>query len=339
MTEQELLKLKEIIGEPQKVTIIMHKSPDGDAIGSSLGLFHFLKRFGHTVTVLSPNVYPDFLKWMPGAKDIITYDKKPAEALAAIKSADLIACLDFNGLKRIDELGPAVAKSKAVKLVVDHHPQPEQFADLMFHSVSASSTGELIFDLIEKLGEKKKINKSIANCLYAGIMTDTGGFRFSSTSTHTHYVVAELMEKGAEITKVYELVNDTNREIRLRLTGFALLEKMKIFPEYSTGFIALTLSELERFDYKDGDTEGLVNQPLSVKGVGFSALFTEKEDGMIRISFRSKHKFDVNKFARTHFGGGGHVNAAGGISDLSMDETIIKFLGLLSTYKAELKGK
>ena len=317
----------------------MHKSPDGDAVGSSLGFAHFLKRLGHTVTVLSPDVFPDFLKWMSGAKEIITYDKRPAEALGAIRGADLIACLDFNGLNRIDELGPVVAKSKAVKLMIDHHPQPEKFADLMFHSTGASSTAELVFDLIDKLGEKKKINRNIANCLYAGIMTDTGNFRFSSTSTHTHYVVAELMERGAENAKVYQLVNDTNREMRLRLNAYAILEKMKILPEYSTGFISLTQSDLQRFNYKDGDTEGLVNQPLSVKGVAFSALFTEKQDGVIRISFRSKQNFDVNKFARAHFEGGGHMNAAGGSSELSMDETIMKFLTLLSSYKAELKGK
>jgi phosphoesterase RecJ-like protein len=339
LTDQELLKLKEIFSDPCKVAIIMHKSPDGDAIGSSLGLYHFLTRFKHSVSVISPNAYPDFLKWMPGSKNIIIHDKKPAESAGAIRSADLIICLDFNGLKRIDELGPIVAKSKAVKLMVDHHPQPEKFADIIFHDVKGSSTGELVFDLIDKLGEKKKINKAIANCLYAGIMTDTGGFRFSSTTLHTHQVVAELIEKGAEVSLVYQLINDTNREIRMKLTGYALFEKMKIFPEYGTGFISLTQSELKRFDYHDGDTEGLVNQPLSVKGVVFSALFIEKTDDLIRISFRSKDKFDVNQFARAHFDGGGHKNAAGGNSDLSMDETIIKFLGLLSSYKKELKGK
>ena len=326
--------------EPQKVAIIMHKSPDGDAIGSSLGMAHFLKKLGHKVSVLSPNGFPDFLAWMPGAKNILTYDTKPKEAVKAIRGADFIICLDFNGLKRIDELGVEVAKADAIIMMIDHHPQPENFADLVFHSVKASSTGELVFDFIEMLDRKDKINKDIANCLYVGIMTDTGSFRFSSTTTHTHYVVAELMEKGAEISKVYKLVNDNNREQRMKLTGFALLEKMKILPELSTGFIALSHNDLKRFDYRDGDTEGLVNMPLSVQGVAFSALFTEKsEDGDIRISFRSKDKFDVNKFARAHFNGGGHLNAAGGSSDLSMDETIMKFLGLLSSYKKELAGK
>ena len=223
--------------------------------------------------------------------------------------------------------------------MVDHHPQPENFADIAFHDSKGSSTAELVYDLITQLGDNKKIHKDIANCLYAGIMTDTGSFRFASTTPHTHDVVAQLMRHGAEATKVHRFIDDNNRDIRLRLLGYAVLEKMKIFPDFATGFITLTQSELKRFDYKDGDTEGLVNEPISVKGIVFSALFTEQKDGEIKISFRSKDKFDVNQFARKNFNGGGHVNAAGGRSDLSMDETILKFLNLLSEYKKELKGK
>ena len=339
MTSQELFKLKKILSAPRKVVIIMHKSPDGDAIGSALGLYHFLLRFKHTVQVISPNAYPDFLKWMEGTRKVIDFSKKPADALKAIRSAGLIVCLDFNTLKRIEELGKEVAKSKTLKLMIDHHPQPENFADIALHSTHASSTAELVFDLIDMLGERKKINKTIANCLYAGVMTDTGSFRFSSTTVHTHNVAAALMEHGAEITKVHHLIDDNNREIRLKLFGFALLEKMKILPEYATGFISLTLADLKQFDYKEGDTEGFVNEPLSVKGVMLSALFTEKPGGEgIKISFRSKAKFDVNLFARKHFNGGGHPNAAGANSELSMDETIIKFLQVLETYKDELKA-
>lgn len=337
MKEQDLIKLKKFLSTPRKIAIIMHKSPDGDAIGSSLGLYLFLLRFKHKVSVISPNAYPDFLKWMEGTKQVIDYSKTTAAALKAVRSAELIVCLDFNALKRIEDLGKEVAKSKAFKLMIDHHPQPENFADFVLHSTKASSTAELIFDFIEMLGEKKKINKAIANCLYAGIMTDTGSFRFSSTTKHTHNVVAELMEYGAETTKVHHLIDDNNTESRLKLFGYSLLEKMKIFPEYGSGFIALTQSDLKQFNYRDGDTEGLVNEPLSIKGIAFSALFTEKEDGEgIKISFRSKEKFDVNQFARKHFNGGGHLNAAGGSSDLSMDETILKFLQLLATYKDQI---
>lgn len=338
MTDQELLKLKKFLSAPKKVAIIMHRSPDGDAIGSSLGLCHFLERFKHTVVVISPNAWPDFLRWMPGTKGIVDFSKKPDNAFKAIRYADLIVCLDFNALKRIDELGGAVAKSKAMKLMIDHHPQPDDFADIMLHSTHASSTAELVFDFIDMLGERKKLNRNIANCLYAGIMTDTGSFRFSSTTVHTHNVAAALMEHGAETTKVHHLIDDNNREIKLKLFGYALLEKMKILPEYATGFISLDHSDLKQFDYKEGDTEGLVNEPLSVKGVMFSALFTEKKEGEgIKISFRSKENFDVNRFARAHFNGGGHLNAAGGYSSLSMDETIIRFLKVLESYKEELK--
>jgi len=335
--EQDLKKLKEFLSAPRKISIIMHKSPDGDAIGSSLGLYHFLLRFKHKISVISPNAYPEFLKWMEGTKQVLDYSKNPTAALKPIRSAQLIVCLDFNALKRIEDLGKEVAKSKAFKLMIDHHPQPESFADFVLHSTHASSTAELVFDFIDMLGEKKKITKAIANCLYAGIMTDTGSFRFSSTTKHTHNVVAELMEHGAETTEVHHLIDDNNTESRLKLFGYSLSEKMKIFPEYGTGFIALTQSDLKRFDYRDGDTEGLVNEPLSIKGIVFSALFTEKEnDEGIKISFRSKEKFDVNQFARKNFNGGGHLNAAGGISDLSMDETILKFLQLLATYKEQI---
>jgi len=328
-----------MLGVPSRVAIIMHRSPDGDAVGSSLAMKHYLEKSGHSVSVLSPNAYPDFLKWMPGNKSVIDFEKTPVPANQAIAKADIIVFLDFNSLKRIGDLDKAVKKSKAFRLIIDHHPEPENFADITFHDSGASSTAELVYDFITMLGDNKKIHKDIANCLYAGIMTDTGSFRFASTTPHTHDVVADLMRHGAEATKIHRFIDDNNRDIRLRLLGYAVLEKMKIFPDFATGFITLTQSELKRFDYKEGDTEGLVNEPISVKGIVFSALFTELKDGEIKISFRSKDKFDVNKFARKHFNGGGHLNAAGGRSDLSMDETILKFLNLLSEYKIELKGK
>ncbi len=215
----------------------MHKSPDGDAVGSSLGVKHYLEKSGHTVSVLSPNAYPDFLKWMPGTNSVIDFEKTPAPANQAIVKADLIIFLDFNSLTRIGDLEKAVKKSKAYRLVIDHHPQPEKFADFAFHDASASSTAELVYDFITLLGDNKKIHKDIANCLYAGIMTDTGSFRFSSTTAHTHDVVAELMRHGAETAKIHRFIDDNNRDIRLRLLGYAVMEKMKILPDFATGFI------------------------------------------------------------------------------------------------------
>lgn len=339
VTDSDITKLKRFLTKPGKIAIVMHKSPDGDAIGSSLGLFHFFNSFKNKITVISPNEYPDFLKWMPGSKGIIDYSKDSCSALNALKLSDLIICLDFNTLKRIEKLGVAVAKSKALKLLIDHHPQPESFADIYLHTVHASSTAELVFDFICLLGKEQKINRNIANCLYAGIMTDTGSFQFSSTTVHTHNVAAALMERGAETTRIHELIEDSNREVRMKLFGYALFQKMQILPEYRAGYISLSQSELKQFDYRDGDTEGFVNQPLSVKGIVFSALFTEKPDGEgIKISFRSKGDFDVNKFARKHFNGGGHLNAAGGYVKHSMDETIMNFINLLKEYKSELNN-
>jgi len=339
LNEKEYLKVREAFATPSKVAIIMHKSPDGDAVGSSLGMKHYLEKLGHTVSVISPNPYPEFLKWMPGTRSVIDFEKTPTPANQAIAKADLILFLDLNSLKRIGDLEKAVKKSDALRIVIDHHPLPEKFADIAFHDAAASSTAELAYDFISMLGDSKRIHKDIANCLYAGIMTDTGSFRFASTTPHTHDVVADLMRHGAEANKVHRFIDDNNRDIRLRLLGYAVFEKMKIFPEFATGIITLTQSELKRFDYKEGDTEGLVNEPISVKGIVFSALFTEQKDGEIKISFRSKDKFDVNQFARKHFNGGGHMNAAGGRSDWSMDETILQFLQLLSQYKTELQGK
>jgi phosphoesterase RecJ-like protein len=337
MTEPEISKLKNILLKKGNAVVIMHTQPDGDAVGSALGFMHYLTHYGYNIKVITPNAFPDFLKWMPGSKSIIDFKKTSSIAIQAVRNAGFIICVDFNALKRIDELGKEVSKSKAFKLNIDHHPQPEAFADVAFHKTEASSTAELIFDFMSEMGDAKKLNKAIANCLYAGIMTDTGSFHYASTTAHTHEVVAQLIKKGAENARIHRLINDNNREKKVRLTGYSIYEKMKIFPEFSTGFITLTLSELKQFDFKEGDTEGLVNVPVSVKGISFSALFTERENGDgIRMSFRSKKNFDVNLFARKHFEGGGHKNAAGGKSPLSMDETIIKFLGLLAEYKDEL---
>jgi bifunctional oligoribonuclease and PAP phosphatase NrnA len=335
---QHLKKVKEYLANPSRIVIVMHKSPDGDAVGSSLGLSHYLSRYSKKVDVITPDSFPDFLYWMRGTKKIINCKKNLSEAEHCIRSADIIFCLDFNSLSRIEDLGNVIKKSEAVKIMIDHHPQPEDFADLAFHDTAASSTAELVFDFINESGDAGKINQTIANCLYAGIMTDSGSFRYPSTTIHTHEVAAQLIARGAENSKVHQLIDDNNREARLRLTGYTLLEKMKILPEFASGFISLTLSDLKRFDYKEGDTEGFVNLPISVKGILFSALFTELPDGEIKISFRSRNKFDVNIFARKHFKGGGHQNASGGRSDLTMDETILKFLGLLSVYKNELRA-
>jgi phosphoesterase RecJ-like protein len=235
-------------------------------------------------------------------------------------------------------LGAEVAKSKAFKMIIDHHLQPEDFADYMLHSIQACSTCELIYDFIHLMGDKKFLTKEIANCLYTGIMTDTGSFRYPSTTAKTHRIIAELITAGAENAVIHDLIYDNNSEGRLKLLGYCLAEKLTVVKELQTAYFALGQHDLKQFDYQKGDTEGVVNYALSIKDVRFSAFFVER-DGIIKISFRSKGKFDVNLFARNHFSGGGHANAAGGMSALSLPATIAKFVALLPEYKKQLTTK
>lgn len=335
LNPKQVQEIKTLLSSPKKIVIVTHWSPDGDAMGSSLGLYNYLIKKKHLVTVITPNDYPTFLEWLPGNKKVINFSEKAKPAKAAVAKANIVFCLDFNSLKRIDALGDEIAKSKSVKCIIDHHLQPEDFADYMLHDVKACSTCELVFDFIELMGDKKFVTKDIANCLYTGIMTDTGSFRFPSTKAKTHRIVADLIEAGAENASIHDRIYDDNTEDKLRLLGYCLEEKLTVLKEFSTAFFHLREDELKRFNYKKGDTEGLVNYALSIRGIRFSVFFVER-DGIVKISFRSKGDFNVNLFARKHFSGGGHANAAGGMSDLTLDETIIKFVSLLSEYKKDL---
>jgi bifunctional oligoribonuclease and PAP phosphatase NrnA len=331
----EIKKVEALFEHPRKIVIVTHKNPDGDAIGSSLALYHYLKQKDHTVSVVVPNDYPQNLKWLPGTNKVITFEGHVKKATTLIKDAQVIFCLDFNSLKRIDELGDVIADTEAVKIIIDHHLEPDDFADIVFSDPSASSTAQMIYDFIEALGDASLLNPEISNSIYLGIMTDTGSFRFSSVTARTHHVLAHLIESGATNYEVHDKVFDTNTESRLRLLGYCLTEKMKVFEEFHAALITLTREELQRFHYQKGDSEGFVNYPLSIEGIQMVAFFTEGED-YIRISFRSKGSFSVNELARQHFGGGGHRNAAGGASYLSMDETISKFISLLPQYRTAL---
>ncbi len=304
-------------------------------MGSSLGLYNFLIRKNHRVNVITPNAYPDFLKWLPGNDKVTEFEGNEDKCDVLVKKAQLIFCLDFNVLRRIEKLGELVKKSKATKILIDHHLQPEKFATYMLCEKKSCSTAQLVFDFITMLGEKNLINKKVANCLYTGIMTDSLNFKINTTSAHTHRVVAELIEAGAQNSFAYEKVFDTNSENRIRLLGHCLAKEMKVLAEYNAAFIALSASDLKKFNFQKGDTEGVVNYPLSIEGIKFSALFTQQKDE-IRISFRSKGDFDVNTFARKHFNGGGHLNAAGGDAKTTIDEVVTKFVNLLPEYKEEL---
>jgi len=338
MNVKQIKEVKALLSKPKNIVIVTHWSPDGDAMGSSLGLYNYLIQLKHKVNVITPNDYPSFLFWLPGNKKVTDFSKNPKSAKTLVAKADIIFCLDFNSLKRIDKLGDEVGKSSAVKFMIDHHLQPEDFAKYMLHSIKACSTCELVFELIELMGHKKFMNKDIGNCLYTGIMTDTGSFRFPSTTAKTHKIIASLIEAGAENGEIHNRIYDGSTESRIKLLGFSLSEKLKVFKEYKAAYFSLTEEELERYQYQKGDTEGVVNYALSIDGIRFAAFFVER-DGIIKCSFRSQGSFDVNVFARKHFSGGGHANAAGGMSELSMDKTLQKFEALLPEYKTALQRK
>jgi bifunctional oligoribonuclease and PAP phosphatase NrnA len=329
MKKPDFTAFKALIKQSKNIVIVTHWSPDGDAMGSSLALYNYLLKIKKKATVIVPNEYPEFLRWMPGDNKVLNHQAYPAKAETLITKADVIFCLDFNNLKRIEKLGEVVAASKAVKVLVDHHQQPDKFAKLMYHNVKCCSTCEMIYDLIAGMGGKKLIDKKIASCLYTGLMTDTGSFRFSSVNQKTHAVLGELIKAGAVPYQIHEAVYDTYSYNRMKLIGYALTQKMIVIPEKRAGYIVLSEEELKRFDFQKGDTEGLVNYPLTIKDIKFSAYFAEM-DGKVKISFRSKGKFDVNAFARMHFSGGGHINAAGGKSDLSLNDTVNKFIDIIT---------
>jgi len=335
MQSNEIEKIKILLSEKKKIIITTHYNPDGDAMGSSLGLYHYLKLKKHQVTVITPNSWPSFLDWMPGSTLCIAGDNHLKKAARLLEEADIIFSLDYNSLKRTNELAELIGEAKGIKIMIDHHVQPDDYADYTFSDVTASSTCEMIYQFINALEAEVAIGEDCAACLYTGIMTDTGSFKYSSTSSKTHQVVAELIQQGAKNTYIHRKLFDTNTYERLRLLGFCLSEKLTMLNDYHTAFVALTSSELENFNYKKGDTEGIVNYALSIKDINFSAIFIER-DNEIKISFRSKGSFDVNSFARAHFEGGGHHNAAGGKGENTMDETIMKFVQLLPQYKQAL---
>jgi len=334
--QQQLIELKPLLDSPKKIVITTHHKPDADALGSSLALARFLKKSNHDVQVIVPSDYPSFLDWMSGNDGVWVYnDGKEDRSASYIEAADIIFCLDFNALGRINELGELVGKSKAIKVLIDHHLEPQDFADISISDTKAAATCVLIYELIIGLEGRHLMDTYIAECIYAGIMTDTGSFRHSNTDQKVHQIIADLYSWNLDSSRVHRLIFDTNSEERLRLLGFCLSEKLVVLPELYTAFMYLSAEELQRFDSQTGDTEGLVNYALSIDKVVFAAMIIEREDG-VKISFRSKGDFNVNVFARTHFEGGGHKNASGGRSLKSLSETVRHFREIVSTYKEEL---
>ena len=334
---QDLDSLKTLLSVPQQIVITTHHKPDADAMGSSLGMANYLLKKGHQVTVITPSDYPAFLHWMKGNEEVIVFNESHKNQSAKlIDSADVIITLDFSVLSRINELGEMVRNAKAFKINIDHHLKPEDFADFRLWDSSAAATCELCYQLIIDLGDRALIDKDIAECLYAGVMTDTGGFRHANTSKNVHEVVADLIELGADNSGVAKKIYDNNSLNRLRLLGYALSEKLVVLSDYHTAYFAITAEELERYHSQTGDTEGLVNYALSIKGIVFAALFTDRKEA-IKMSFRSIGKFPANEIASKYFNGGGHLNAAGGRAEITLEEAVNRFKALLEEYQPLLE--
>lgn len=332
--QADIDKVEKYIERADKIVIVSHVSPDGDALGSSLGLKHFLSGLGKNVYVIVPNAFPDFLRWMPGSKDVIRYDKYSEFADELIFSADVIFCLDFNALSRIDAMGNVVKESAGRKVMIDHHLDPEPFCRVTISHPEISSTSELVFRLICCLGCFEDISREAAECIYTGMMTDTGGFTYNSNNREIYFIIGELLSKGIDKDEIYRKVFNTYSEGRLRLMGYVLYEKMIVYPQFRSALISLTDAEQKKFQYVKGDTEGFVNMPLQMKGICFSVFFREDaEKHMIKVSLRSVGKFPCNKIATEYFNGGGHLNASGGEFYGTMEEAVEKFKMALVKYE------
>mgnify|MGYP006148334575 FL=1 len=323
-------QIQSILTPNKKIVITTHKSPDGDALGSSLALQLILQKKQCEVSVVVPNDFPDFLNWLPQSNQIINAEKQPDIAQKLIDDSEIIFCLDYNALNRIEGMENWVEKSKAFKIMIDHHQRPEEFTDFCISDTSKSSTCEMIYDFIEFLGYNDEITENIAECIYCGLVTDTGSFRHPGTSARTHQIVAELISKGLNNSLVHQKLFDNNSVSRIKVLGYCL-NSMEIASEIESAIFSMSEKTAQDLNMKKGDSEGVVNFGLSISSVKCAAFFRE-DDGKIKISFRSKNDLDVSIFAQEHFEGGGHKNAAGGMSLLSMEETIEKFKKSMLTY-------
>lgn len=331
-SKEDLAQIKDLISTKKNIVIVTHYNPDGDAIGSSLGLKHFLANQGISAEVIVPNDFPKFLKWMPEAKKITITEYKKKKAFELIKDAEVIFCLDFNTYSRIGMVGEWVSQSKAIKILIDHHQQPDTF-DFIYSDTYIPATSQMIYHFIEALGQENLVNENVAQCLYTGIMTDTGGFRYRSTSAKTHKIIAKLIEKGANPAEISSNTWDNNTVSRLKLLSL-ILGRIELTKDNSVAILWLKRNELKEFGFEKGDTDGFVNYGLSLLGVNISVLFMEDlYEDFIKISFRSKNDTDVNLFARKYFNGGGHINAAGGKYHKSIEDTISDFKEIIEHYE------
>ena len=339
ISTEEKKELQEFLGSKKNILITTHTNPDGDAIGSSLAMLRYLSKKGHHVKAMVPNKFPGFLAWLPGTSELMIYENEAKLVQKYLKEADLIFCLDYNALNRVGSAADVLVNSGVPKVLIDHHIKPElESFKYALSNVGASSTGELIYDFIDLMGDTALIDKEIAEAIYTGIVTDTGSFSFAANNPKTYQITAELIDKGVDAQKIHRLIYDTFSENRLRLLGHAISERMIVLDDYKTSLIYLTKDDLKKYDYQIGDAEGIVNFPLMMEKINMSILLSER-DKQIRISFRSKGDFSVNDLARKYFKGGGHRNAAGGKTYLSMEKTIDKIKTTLKEYKEQLDYK
>jgi phosphoesterase RecJ-like protein len=337
MNQDQLELLQSKLAQPQNIIIVPHKSPDGDAVGSITAMYGYLTQLGHEVSMISPNDFPDFLRWIPHADKILNYEMQRDTADPIIENVDIVFIMDHNALHRAGALEEPLSDSDAFFVMVDHHQQPDDIAQVTYSDVTMSSTCEMVYHLLDKLEHTDKIDKDIASSLYTGILTDTGSFKYRSTTATTLRVAANLVDKGADSEKINRRIYDVNKPSRMRLLGVAL-KNLVVLEKYRTAYITLTQQELDDAGFQKGDTEGFVNYALSLDGIVFAQIFIEKEDeGIIKTSLRSKGDFDVNTMAREHWNGGGHRNAAGGRSEMPMDQTVDKLNRILPDYEKKLQ--
>ena len=334
--KEKISEINSLLRNPKNIVITIHRGPDADALGSALSLSGVLRKLNHNVTVISPNNYASFLYWMKGNNQVLIYKNNKEKSYQITNNADLIFLLDFNTLSRISEYSHVVENSSAFRILIDHHEEvDDNVANIIISDPKSCSTARLLFEVIDQLGYKHLIDKDIAECIYAGIMTDTGSFKYPSTTEQTHHIASELIKLGANNSKVHELIYDNYSENRIKLLGYCLNNKLQIFSDLNSAIISLTEKELKKFNFRKGDTEGVVNYALGIKGVIFAIFITEKE-GVVKLSLRSKGELKVNEIAKKYFNGGGHANAAGGVSELSVHKTIEKVISILKENKKEL---
>lgn len=331
ISAEKIEKLREAILLHNNIVITSHVSPDGDAIGSSLGLYHFLRKLNKQVTVVMPDMVPRNLHFLSGMRYVVVYTQQPEKACDIIAKADMIFSLDYNALHRIDKLSSVVAESNAYKVLIDHHLDPEPFCDLTISHPEISSTCELIFRVIWQMGHYRILGRSSAEAIYTGMMTDTGNFTYNSNQPEIYNIIAQLVKKRIDKDQIYTLACNTQTANKLLLNSYAICNKMELFPEYGAAMIYLTREEMASYNFQKGDCDGLVNVPLSIKGIYFSVFIREDKE-YIKISLRSQGDFAVNTIASEHFGGGGHMNAAGGEFYGTLEEAIAKFREVLPLY-------